>query len=275
LNAVTADYFRTVGTAILRGRAFTTDDRVGTAPVAIVNETMARAIWPGKEAVGQCFFIEKETACTEVVGIAANTRRFKLEEPEALSFYIPFGQEQGVGGTTLIVRPRGNVASALGAIRRDLFSLDPSITYVDAALLQDQVEPQVRPWELGATMFTLMGVLALVVAAVGLYSVMSYFVADRTREIGVRMALGARPADVARLVLRDGLALAVAGIVLGFGLALVAGRLIEPLLFHTSPHDPTVFADVAAVLVGMSAVATVLPAARARRINPVEAMRAE
>jgi predicted permease len=275
LNAVTADYFRVVGTPILRGRAFTTADHAGTAPVAIVNGTMARAVWPDKDALGQCFFIEKETACTEVVGIAADARRFKLEESEALAFYIPFGQEQGVGGTTLIVRPRGAVAPALSAIRQDLFSLDPSITYVDAKVLQDQVEPQIRPWELGATMFTLMGVLALVVAAVGLYSVMSYVVADRTHEIGVRMALGARPADVARLVIRGGLLLAIGGIALGFGLAFLAGRLIEPLLFHTSPRDPAIFAEVAAVLVGMAIVATVVPATRARRINPVEAMREE
>jgi ABC-type antimicrobial peptide transport system permease subunit len=124
-------------------------------------------------------------------------------------------------------------------------------------------------------MFSLMGVLALVVAAVGLYSVMSYVVTHRTHEIGVRMALGARPSDVATLVMRSGLALAIGGMTLGFGLALVAATFAEPLLFHTSPRDPAVYAVVAVTLVTMAVLATALPAIRARRVNPVTAMREE
>jgi predicted permease len=275
LSAVTADYFKTVGTRIVRGRAFTPADRAGSAPVAIVNETMAAALWPARDAIGQCFTIEQSPNCAEIVGIAANTRHFKLEEDESLSFYVPFGQEHGIGGTELIVRPRGDVNHVLAAVRQQLFSLDPSITFVDTGILQDRVEPQVRPWELGATMFSLMGVLALVVAAVGLYSVMSYLVTHRTHEIGVRMALGARPSDVATLVMRSGLGLAMSGMVVGFALALVAATFVEPLLFRTSPRDPAVYAVVAATLVTMATLATALPAIRARRINPVAAMREE
>jgi predicted permease len=275
LSAVTADYFKTVGTRILRGRGFTTADRAGSAPVAIISETMARTVWPGQDPVGHCFTIEKAPACVEIVGIAANVRRFKLQEEEALAFYIPFGQEQGIGGTSLIVRPRGEAARATPAIRQALVALDPSITFVDAGVLADMVEPQLRPWELGAAMFSLMGALALVVAAVGLYSVMSYFVTNRSHELGVRIALGARPGDLAGLVVRGGVVLAISGVGVGLGLALLAGRLIEPLLFKTSPADPAVYAEVAATLVAMALVATALPAARARRINPVEAMRTE
>jgi putative ABC transport system permease protein len=142
-------------------------------------------------------------------------------------------------------------------------------------VLQDRIEPQVRPWQLGATMFTLMGGLALVVAAFGLYSVMSYLVTERTHEIGVRMALGARPADVVRLFVRGGLGLAGIGIAAGFALALAAGRLLEPPLFDTSPRDPIVFAAVGVTLTAAAALAAWLPAARARRVNPVDAMRAE
>jgi predicted permease len=275
LSAVTADYFTTVGTRIVRGRAFTSADRAGTAPVAIVNQTMAATLWPSRDAIGQCFVINKAPACTEVVGIAANTRHFKLQEDESLSFYVPFGQETGIGGTTLIVRPRGDGGAILATVRRDLMALDPTITFVSADWLQDRVEPLVRPWELGATMFSLMGVLALVVATIGLYSVMAYFVTYRTHEIGVRMALGARPADVASLVIRGGLALAGGGIVVGLALALLAAHLVEPLLFRTSPRDPAVYATVAVVLGLMAVAATVVPAARARRVNPVEAMREE
>jgi predicted permease len=275
LSAVTADYFRTVGTRIVRGRAFTAADRAGSAPVAIVNETMAATLWPSKDAIGQCFTIDRSSSCAEVVGIAANVRHFKLQEEESLSFYVPFGQEQGIGGTELIVRPRGDANRVLAGVRQALLSLDPSITFVDSGVLQDRVEPQVRPWELGATMFSLMGVLALVVAAVGLYSVMSYLVTHRTHEIGVRMALGARPSDVATLVMRSGLALALGGMGLGFGMALVAATFVEPLLFQTSPRDPAVYAVVAVVLVMMAVFATASPAIRARHVNPVAAMREE
>lgn len=275
LSAVTADYFKTIGTRILRGRAFTTMDRKDSAPVAIVSELMARTIWPGQDAIGKCFYVNGSTACAEVIGIAAETRRFKLRENEAMAFYIPFGQEGGIGGTSLLVRPRGNATDAIASIRRELLAVDPSITFVSTRVLQDLIEPQIRPWSLGASMFSLMGLLALVVAAVGLYSVMAYAVSQRTHEIGIRMALGARPSEIAALVARGGLALAIAGMTLGFGLALASGRFIEPLLFDTSSRDPRVYAIVALTLVGMAAMATVVPAARARRINPIEAMREE
>lgn len=275
LSAVGADYFRTVGTRIVLGRAFTAADRAGSPPVAIVNETMAATLWPNGDALGKCFSIGQSTACAEIVGIAANTRQFKLREDASMAFYIPFGQEQGIGGTQLLVRPRAGARGVLEAVRQELVALDRTIIFVYGSLLQDRVEPQMRPWQLGATMFSLMGVLALVVAAVGLYSVMSYDVAHRRHEIGVRMALGARQADVVRLIVRGGLALAAGGVIAGLGLALVAARLVEPLLFDTSPRDPAVFAVVAATLLTMAVVATVLPAARARRVNPADAMRVE
>ena len=275
LAAVTADYFKTVGTRIVRGRAFTPDDRAGSAPVAIVNETMAAVLWPNEEAIGKCFSIGESKTCADIVGVAANTRQFRLREDEAMSFYIPFGQEQNIGGTQLLVRPRGDAGPVLAAVRQELMALDPTILFVNASILQDRVEPQMRPWQLGATMFSLMGLLALVVAAGGLYSVMSYDVTHRTHEIGVRMALGARPVDVMRLVVRSGLALAASGVILGFGLALLAAHLVEPLLFDTSPRDPAVFAVVAMALITLAVLATVPPAARARRVNPAEAMRAE
>jgi predicted permease len=274
VSVVTADYFKTVGTRILRGRSFTDADRAGSTPVAIVDETMAASLWPNDDAIGKCFR-SGSAACAEVVGIAANARHFHLHEAPSMSFYVPWDQTRRLRSATLLVRPRGDASRVLSAVRQELIALDPTITFVDAALLQDRVEPQVRPWMLGATMFSVMGVLALVVAAVGLYSVMAYFVTHRAHEIGIRVALGARPADIVRLVVRSGLALAVGGIVIGFGMALLASRFIEPLLFDTSARDPAVFAVVTVTLMGVAACATVIPAIRARRIDPVEAMRTE
>jgi predicted permease len=275
VNAVTSEYFRTVGTRIVRGRSFTADDRAGSAPVVVVNETMAATLWPNEDALGRCFSIGQSPACAEVVGVAADTRRFQLREDEAMWFYLPLGQEQGLSGTQLLVRPAGDANQLLADLKRTLIDLDPTIRFVNAAVLQDRVDAQLRPWQLGAAVFSVMGVLALVVAAVGLYSLMSYVVAYRAHEIGVRMALGARPADVVRLVVREGLTLAAAGVVTGFALALAAAGPVEPLLFDTSPREPIVFAAVAVTLLAMAVAATLLPAARARRVSPVEAMRAE
>jgi predicted permease len=275
LSAVTADYFRTVGTRIIRGRAFTPADRAGSAPVAIVSETMAEAIWPGTEAVGKCFTIGDAPGCAQVIGIAANTRHFKLQEDESLSFYIPFGQERNIGGTQLLVRPRGDVARLVADLRPAVAALDSSITFIDTNILQDAVEPQVRPWKLGATMFGAMGLLAVMVAALGIYSLFSYLVASRSHEIGVRLALGAPIAAVGAMIMRSGVVVAGCGVAIGLGVALLVSPMMAPLLFETSPRDSRVFVGVAMALIAIAVVATSIPAARARRINPVQAMRVE
>jgi len=275
LAAVTADYFRTMGTRVVRGRAFTPADRAGSAAVAIVDETMAATLWPGEDPIGKCFVVSPSEMCAEVVGVAGDARRFELREDAAMFFYIPHGQEQQISGTQLLVRPRGDPKGAIAEVRAQLLALDPSIVFVRATVLQDLVDPQLRPWRLGATMFSLMGLLALLVAAVGLYGVLSYLVAHRAHEISVRIALGARARDVARLVFRGGFGMAGVGVLAGLVLALPAARFVAPLLFDTSPADPVVYGSVALVLLGVAALASIVPAARARRVSPMEAMRAD
>jgi ABC-type antimicrobial peptide transport system permease subunit len=137
------------------------------------------------------------------------------------------------------------------------------------------VDPQIRPWRLGASVFGLMGVLALVVAAVGLYSVLSYLVAQRTHEIGVRIALGARGGDILGLILRSSFGMTVLGVAIGLGLSLAAGRFVEPLLFETSARDPGVVSGVALSMLTVALLASLVPALRARRVNPMEALRTE
>jgi ABC-type antimicrobial peptide transport system permease subunit len=240
---------------------------------------MAKTIWPGREALGECLFtgetLESARTCARIVGVVRDARRFSLNEDPSMHYYVPFGQERGIGGTQLLVRGRGEPLSLVSAVRRALLELDPSISYVQAETLQESVDPQIRPWRLGASMFGLMGVLALIVAAIGLYSVLSYLVAQRTHELGVRIALGARDGDILRLVARSSLGMALLGIAIGLVLSLAAGRFVAPLLFQTSPADPAVLGGVALVMLAAALLASLVPAIRAKRVNPMEALRAD
>lgn len=192
-----------------------------------------------------------------------------------MQYYVPLGQETGVAGGLLLVRPRTGAAAFIQPLRRALRQLDPTFDYLDVATLQQAVEPQVRPWRLGAVLFGAFGVLAMVVASVGLYSVMSYVAAQRKHEMSVRIALGARARDIRRLILQQGLGAAAAGVVFGTALALAASRFVEPLLFDTSPRSAAVFGLVAALMMGVAVLASIMPAWRATRADPMVALRAE
>jgi hypothetical protein len=280
ISAVAADYFQTVGTRLLEGRVFTATDRDGSEPVAIVSRAMARTFWHREHVVGECLYwgTSKDSlnTCSRIVGIVADAHAWGLKELPALNYYVPFGQERGMGGTTLLVRPKpGREADVTRSTRALLLSVDPTISFVSTGWMQDDIDPQVRPWRLGAAVFTLMGVLALVVAAVGLYSVMSYLVAQRTREIGVRMALGAQAGSIVLLVLRNSVSMAAVGVAIGLVIVLWAGRFIAPLLFDTSPRDAGVLLGGAATLLAVSILASAVPALRAKRVNPIEALRSD
>ena len=215
--------------------------------------------------------------CSRVIGVVEDARRFGLREDPAMQYYIPLGEERalGFGGRQLFVRPRGNVAMLREALRTELVRLDPTVGLVGVELLQDSLDPQIRPWRLGANMFAVFGALALLVAAIGLYSVIAYLVAQRAHELGVRIALGAEQGNIVRLVVRHGVGLAAAGVAIGMVLSLNAGRWIERLLFDTSPRNPTVFLSVAAVLLVVGLLASLIPAWRAARVSPMEALRTE
>ena len=280
ISAVAPDYFKTLGTSLLEGRVFTANDRAGSEPVAIVSRAMARTFWHRDHVVGECLYWSTSkdslTTCSRIVGVVADAHAWGLKELPALNYYIPFGQERGMGGTALLVRPApGREADVTRSVRALFLSIDPSISFVNAVSMQNAIDPQVRPWKLGAAVFTLMGVLALVVAAVGLYSVMSYLVAQRTREIGVRMALGAQARSIVLLVLRNSVSMAAVGVAIGMVIVLWAGRFIAPLLFDTSPRDTGVLLGGAATLLAVSVLASAVPALRAKRVNPIEALRSD
>ncbi len=276
IAAVQSGYLETLGIRLLRGRDFTSADGARSERVVIVNDLMAATLWPKEDPIGKCLVIGADTIpCARVVGMVAEARRFDLREEHAMQYYIPFGQEIGMGGRDLLVRPRGDPEALIERLRRELQHLGPDVLYFNIATLQESLDPQIRPWRLGASMFAIFGALALLIAAVGLYSVIAYLVSQRTQELGVRMALGARAADILSLILRQGLGMTLLGIALGIIIAFSSGRFIRNLLFETSPRDPLVFGVVTITLLLAASLALVLPARRAMRVDPAEALRTE
>jgi predicted permease len=275
-HAVSDGYFDAMGTRILRGRAISEADRQGAPLAIVVSQSMAKKLWPRKDALGQCVKVGAADTipCSTVVGVAEDIRRGSFDEREGLQYYVAGDQREFYGGG-IFVRTRRDAQRDAERIRRELQRLMPGVSYVNAMPLQDIVDQNSRAWELGATMFTIFGGLGLLLAAVGLYAVMAYNTTQRTHELGVRIALGAQAGDVVRLVIGGGLRVAVVGIAIGAGIALFAGRFIAPLLFDISPKDPVIFGIVGTTLLVTAAVASLVPAWRATRVDPNVALRTE
>jgi predicted permease len=275
LNSVSPEYFKTLGTRIVRGRGLTDADNANAPRAIVVSESMAKTVWPGRDAVGQCIRLDKATApCTYVVGIAEDIKASSLSDDPGLYYYLPAAQfhpEQG----GLFVRTKGDASRFTETIRRQLQHEMPGVSYVTVTPFAEVVGSQTKSFELGATMFAAFGALALLLAGIGLYSVIAYNVAQRTHELGVRVALGARMADVIRLVLGEGLRLGVSGVAIGGLAAFLAGRWVKPLLFNESPKDPVVFGVVATVLIVVTVAASLVPAHRAARVDPQAALRSD
>src|SRR5256885_1128307 len=269
LNAVTPEYFATLGTRLLRGRGIEAQDGAHAPHVMVVSQAMAKTLWPDRDPLGHCVRVGADTApCSYVVGVAENIKSHQLGDDPGLVYYLPTAQwHPDQGG--LFIRTRGEAARYVETIRRRLQQVMPGAAYVTVTPLRDIVGEQTRSWQLGATMFLAFGALALALAAIGLYSVMAYTVAQRTQEMGVRAALGAQQRDLVRLVVTEGLQLGAAGIVIGVVIALAGGQWLGPLLFQESPHDPLVFGFVALLLLGVTVGASVVPSRRAARVDPI------
>ncbi len=275
-QAATTDYFPTMGTRILRGRGFSQEDRAGAPLVAVVSEGMARALWPGRDAIGQCMRVNADTMpCTTVIGIAEDAVQSSLTDTHRYRYYMPLDQYRPTSGSNLMLRTSGDPATYAEPVRKALQALMPGEAYVVAEPLSSLIDTRRRSWEMGATMFVAFGGLALVVAAIGLYAVIGYNVTQRMHEIGVRIALGARSPDIVRLVVRQGMGFATAGVVAGTGLALAGAHWLQPLLFQQSARDPVVFAAVAVILLLVAGIASTVPALRATRADPNRALRTE
>jgi len=279
-EAVTPDYFRTMGAAVRHGRSLVPTDVAGAQRVAVVNETMARRFWPGQDPLGKCLKIISPAApCTQVVGVVEDARLNQVtDEGGAIQYFIPLAQADSVTSspvTALLVRTNGPADALVGAVRRTIQETAADLPYPSIDPMPRLFASQLRPWRLGSVLLSLFGALGLVLSAIGLYGVHSYVVSQRTQEMGIRIALGAGRREILELIMGQALRVTGWGLVLGVAGALAVGRAIASLLYGVKPHDPLVLVVAALVPVVVAAVASYLPARRASRVDPVVALRYE
>jgi predicted permease len=272
--SVSPGYLSTLGVRLLEGRDIADTDRQGSLLVAVINETMARAYWPNQRAVGRTFRLVSTNRQYAVVGVAADyTRHTVLEAPAPFVHFA--GAQRPSTYNTIVARTRGDAAALVATIRRELVAMEPSLVFVLTGTMDGSVATSLLPVRVGAWLASAFGALGTLLAAIGLYGVIAYTVGRRTREIGVRMALGARPGDVLRMVVGQGFTLVGAGLVIGLCLALAAARLLAGLLYGVSAIDPASWMAALSVLGLAALAANLVPARRAMRIDPMRALRAE
>jgi putative ABC transport system permease protein len=280
-NLVAPGCFHTLGIPQVRGRDFSAQDRPGSPHVAIVSEAMVRRLWPNRDPLGQRFRLQwwlsepnPPWESVEVVGVVADSKyRTWTESPRGV-MYLPLSQNY-LPQMTLLVRTSGSPTTLLGPIRNEVKALDNRLPLFDVKTMRQQINISVWPQELGSSVLGAFGLLALSLAAVGVYGMMSFVVSQRTHEIGIRMALGAARRDVVKSVLAQALRLVLAGIAIGLVGALALTRFIASLLFGVKPTDPVTFVGVCLILTGVAVLASYIPARRAARVDPMVALRYE
>ena len=272
---VSADYFRAIGVPILQGRGFNEADTPKSQNVIVINETMAKRFWKDRSPLGERIRLRSaDGPAFEIVGISANHRIRTVGEPPEP--YVHFAASQQMNLFQIILaRTSGDARRLVEDIRRELAALEPGVPIIDSQTMEAQVAATLLPVRVGLWVVSAVGAVALLLAAVGLYGVIAYSVSRRTREIGIRMALGARPAAVLSLVMRQGLTVAAAGLVLGGLLAIAATRALAGMLYGVSLADPIAWMTAVAALLGAATLANLLPARRAARVDPSVALRSE
>jgi predicted permease len=274
-NSVEPGYFETMGIRLVAGRDFQDSDRAGAPRVAIVNAEMARQLWPGQDAIGRMLEIDAGNGreATTVIGVAPDLRVISLGAAPEPYIYVPLAQSY-TSRLSLIVRNR-TATSALPQVRSLLRELNASLPIVEAMPLSEVTAIGLVPQRIAAAVAGSLGLVGLLLAATGIYGVTAYAVSRRTREIGIRMALGANSSQVLRLVLRQGLVLAAIGIVFGIGAAAAGSRVLQNLLFGVGTLDPLTFAGASILFSAITVLASYIPARRAAQVDPVIALRTE
>jgi putative ABC transport system permease protein len=275
VTTVSPNYFRAIGVAILEGRPFTDADGPDSPRVAIVNDTFARRYWPGESAVGKTFRSRvSDGPVFQIVGVSADHKVSTIGEGPTPLLHVATRQRPSTYAS-FIARTRGDATVLLHAMRAALLELEPNLVFVENQTMAAEVGATLFPIRASAWLVSAVGAMAMVLAAVGLYGVIAYAVARRTREIGIRMALGARPTRVLRLVMERGFMVTIVGLGAGYLLAAVAAPLIAGALIGVRPSDPVSWIIAAAIVLGVSALANLIPAWRAARVDPSIALRTE
>lgn len=275
-NFIGADFFRTLGVPLLMGRDFTEQDRDGAPRVAIVNETLVKNLFPNENPIGRKLRVVRrgQPVSCEIVGVVKDSKYLSLGENATPYIFLPYLQNpQPV--MSVHVHTGGDPKELAATVRREVQVLDPNLPAFNVMSLSENIDISLFPARLGAVLLGVFGSLALLIASIGIFSVMSYGVSERTHEMGIRMALGARGGDVLRLVISQGMWLAVVGVVVGSGLALVSTRVVKSYLYDVSATDPLTFVGISLLLIGVALLACYIPARRATKVDPLVALRYE
>jgi len=272
-KSVTPNYFNAIGIPLLRGRAFSEQDTSQSPATILINETLARRFFPGKDPIGKRLIAFNSPR--EIVGVVGDARQGALNLPPSPEIYFPNAQRAFGQQVSLVVRTNADPASLGDAVRRAAQSVNPDAPVFRVRTMREVIAGSIAQERFNTILMTLFAVVAMLLAAIGLYGVMAYSVTQRTREIGIRVAFGARRADVLRLVIRQGLRLVALGLALGLMAALALTRLMKKLLFEVSATDPMTFAGVALLLALVALLACWIPARRAAKVDPMVALRCE
>jgi predicted permease len=272
VRVVSDGYLRAMGISLRAGRDLTTADTAASRPVVLINETLARTLWPGQNPLGQILITDVDR---EVVGVVSDVRHVSLEQASGGEFYLPISQTGDYSSVDLIVRTTLPLASLAPAVRRELRELDPALPANEFRNLQDLVDKAVSPRRFVVLLLAGFSGFALILASLGIYGVISYSVNRRTREIGIRMALGAQVGGLQARIVGQTLGLAAIGISLGMAASWVLARAMRGLLFGVTSSDPATFLGMLAILIAVAVTAGYLPARRASRIDPAAVLRSE
>jgi predicted permease len=269
-NEIAPEYLRTLGISVISGREFTQADDASSPLVAVVNEKMAAELWPSEDPVGRKLKVNGKWL--DIVGVAKTVRYRSLTESPQPFFYTAL--RQGPDGSVLQIRTSTPASTLVQTVRREVHNLDPNLALGDLITMRSQVERTTGPQRVAVLMVITFSALALMLAVIGLYGLMSYAVAQDSRELGLRVALGARPGDIARLVIARGAGIAMMGLTIGLAVALASSRLLGYLLYRVSPRDPLSFAAALILMFASVLLACTIPAMRASRTDPMIALRA-
>jgi macrolide transport system ATP-binding/permease protein len=272
---VSAEYFETVGVPLLEGRLFTESDTPDSPPVLVVNDTLAHRYWPNQSAIGKRIRLRDDGGpLFEIVGVVASHKVQTVGEADKPYMHFAYSQQPTLY-QEMIVRGRGDADALLATVRRELLALEPELLFLGGQTMDTQIAATLYPMRVGATLLAGAGIVAMVLAAVGLYGVIAYSVARRTREIGIRMALGAARSSVLALIMRQGLTVAATGLLVGCLVAFLAVRVLSGALYGISAADPVAWCSAAVLLLAVAALANVIPARRAARVEPTTALRTD